>query len=84
VRIREKRYIKGFLGKLKEWDHLVDLDIDGRRVLKWILNKQGMLWIVIMLQETIVLIVVCPIISLQHLLVTELQLRVLHHAAGIL
>jgi hypothetical protein len=81
---REKRYIQGFVGKLKEWDHLVDLGIDGRRVLKWILNKQGMLWIVIMLQETIVKIVVCPIISLQHLLVTELQLQVLHHAVGIL
>jgi len=51
--IREKRYVEGFLGMLKEWDHLVDLGIDGRRVLKWILNKQGMLWIVIMLQETL-------------------------------
>jgi len=38
---------------LKEWDHLVDLGIDERRVLKWILNKHGMLWIVIMLQETL-------------------------------
>ena len=37
--IWEKRHIQGFVEKLKEWDHLVDLSIDGRRVLKWILNK---------------------------------------------
>lgn len=52
--IREKIYTQGFVGKLKEWDQLVDLGIDGRRVLKLILNKQGVLWIVIMWQETIV------------------------------
>ena len=33
---------------------MVDVVVDGRRVLKWILNKQGMLWIVIVLQENIV------------------------------
>jgi hypothetical protein len=49
--VREKKYIQGFVGKLKEWDYLGDLGIDGRRELKWFLNKQGMLWIGVMLSK---------------------------------
>jgi len=50
----EGKEIQGFVGKLKKRYHLVDIGIDGRRVLKWILNKQCILWIVIVLQENIV------------------------------
>jgi hypothetical protein len=37
---RQERYInRVFVGDLREGDHLEDLDVDGRIILKWIFKK---------------------------------------------
>jgi hypothetical protein len=43
----EERYLQGFGGETREGDHLKDLTIDGRLILKWIFNNLngGMVWI---------------------------------------
>jgi hypothetical protein len=38
--IWEMNAYKCLVGKLKEADHFGDLDIDGRIILKWIIEKQ--------------------------------------------
>jgi hypothetical protein len=40
------RCVQGFVGNLRERSHLKDLGIDGRIILKWILNTcNGEAWI---------------------------------------
>jgi hypothetical protein len=37
----EERYIQCFSGNLRERAHLKDPDVDGRIILKWVLEKWG-------------------------------------------
>ena len=48
---RQERYInRVFMGDLREEDHLEDLGVDGRIILKWVFKKwdgawTGIIWI---------------------------------------